>query len=204
MNTNTSRSRQNLWFPVFLERMACCAMPPQNINDVVLVGDSQEGDSDVTGGDSLNEDVVVLESNTRQPLSQQLRRELLGSSAGTKHPLPSPTVSPSRRELDRWDPSCSGVTSWCNPSCAGSTATTASTMSDEGEYYGCYDPDVTEEIRSNATTQVVSHKQNRHHRRNELLQSTLASAEQRLRQQLLEEEARSDYLKARRQRKGAR
>jgi hypothetical protein len=201
-----SHSHQNLWFPGFLERMACCALPPQNINDVVLVGDDQEDDSSsgIVSGDDPDETVVVLESNTRQPVSQQplpSRQQPRSSDANTTTHLPSPTFTPSRRELDRWDTSWNGVTAWCTPSCAGSTATTATTMSEEGGYYGrC---DTTEEIRSNATTLVVSHK-NRNNRTHELLSSTLASAEKRLRKQLLEEEARAEYLKARRQREGPR
>lgn len=189
---NTSFSHQNLWFPGFLERMACCALPPNNMNDIIVMNDSDNSlehhEDDI--------DNVVLDENTRQPLSHQLpQRSRLPQVSPNTTFLPSPTLSPSRRELDRWDPSCIGIPACCTPSYAGSTATTASIMSEE-EYYTHNDPGSVDEIRSNATTQVVSHRQ-KNYRRNELLSASLASAERRLKQQLQEEEARAEALKAR-------
>ena len=73
------------------------------------------------------------------------------------------------------------------------------------EEEGYFHPDVSrEEIRSNATTQVVSHrKNNTNNRRNDLLTSTLASAELRLRAQLQAEEERAKELRAQRQQQNA-
>ena len=201
------RPLQNLWLTGFLGRLACCAVPPQNINDMILSGDSQADVSSSHDSDSgIDDDPLVHSSVPPQPQRERPSRQPCAYS------LPSPTFSPSRRELDRWDPSCAvmGVTSCCSPSCAGSTATTATTMSEEEGYYdqpynnNNYNDDCNEEIRSNATTLVVSHhkqssRDRNYYRRNQLLTSTLASAEQRLRKQLLEEDARAEYLKTRRE-----
>lgn len=190
---NTSFSHQNPWFPGFLERMACCALPPNNINDIIIMNDDHE--EDITEPEDL-----ALEESSHQALSRKAPiRWHLSPSTLTINSLPSPTLSPSRRELDRWDPSCMSIPACCTPSYAGSTATTASIISEEEEYVGHNnDPQGTDEIRSNATTQVISHRK-KNSRRNELLSSSLASAERMLKQQLLEEEARAQALKARKE-----
>lgn len=189
-------SLQNPWFPGFLERMACCALPPNNINDIIVMNDNEEDRGDIAEPDDLE-----LEESSHKPLSRKVPiRWHLSQSALATNNLPSPTLSPSRRELDRWDPSCMGIPACCTPSYAGSTATTASIMSEEEEYVGNNnnnnDPQGSDEIRSNATTQVISHRK-KNTRRNELLSSSLASAEKMLKQQLHEEELRAQALKAR-------
>lgn len=172
---------------------------------MVLVGDSSDDNDSVVDEDE-DEDEIIVQSTMRHQLSQAPRssRQHLTTNGRVSQThraanhLPPPTLSPSRRELDRWDPSCLGIsTACCTPSYAGSTATTASILS-EDEYL-----DRVEDVRSNATTQVVSHRQHEI-RSHGLLSSTLASAEQRLKAQLVEEEERAKALdKRRRQRRGA-
>lgn len=215
MNT-TSRSQHHqtaTWLPGFLERMACCAMPPNSIQDMVVMGDSlDEGDHDfgVDDDDSL----LLLEPNKRIPLSapqQQQQQHTQPTSLLSVRPplsgadiaanLRSPTLSPSRRDLERWNASMNpSSTACCAPaSLVGSTATTASLMSEDDEVYGRYldSQRDAEETRSNATTQIVSHRKRKG--RNTLLSSTLASAELRLKEQLREEEARAQLLQEQRQ-----
>lgn len=156
-------------------------------------------DNEEDRGDIAEPDDLELEESSHKPLSRKVPiRWHLSQSALATNNLPSPTLSPSRRELDRWDPSCMGIPACCTPSYAGSTATTASIMSEEEEYVGNNnnDPQGSDEIRSNATTQVISHRK-KNTRRNELLSSSLASAEKMLKQQLHEEELRAQALKAR-------
>lgn len=183
-------SHQNLWFPGFLERMACCAMPHNRVDDMVLRGDSNDDSSEGIVEDE--EDHILFRDSSARTTS--LPHSLSSREAGA---LPSPTFISSRRELDRWHPSCIGIPAFCTPSTyGGSTATTASIISEDD------DARMLEEIRSNATTQVVSHRK-AGNRRNELLSTTLASAEQRLRQQLLEEETRAEALREQRRRQRA-
>jgi hypothetical protein len=146
---------QSPWLPSFFERMTCCAIPTipsESIMDLVVADD---------------DDDIMLESEKRQPPLQLRARR-------SRPPLdlPSPTLSPSRRELQRHYPS--PAYSCCTTSYAGSVATTASIQSDYEEFDK-------EDIRSTATTEVVSH------RNRVLLATTLASAA--LRQ---EEERRQD------------
>jgi hypothetical protein len=186
--------------------MACCSLPEtrQTLDELILRGDTFGEDDDDSSSSSRNssadQDDLFVNSTTRQPLSPSLLNTLndtktIPSPANpVTNVLPSPTGAPSRRELDRWDPSY--ITTCCLSSYAGSTATTASIRSEEEEYFPL---DVSrEEIRSNATTQVVSHR-NKNNRRNHLLTTTLATAEQRLRAQLHAEEERAKEIWALRQ-----
>jgi len=197
MRTSTGSFHQNPWFPGFLERMACCAMPPNKVNDMVLPGDSQDDSDGIVDEEEVESNSVVESNRTRRPVSQPLssRPSLLPEKFLSYNNLPSPTQTPSRRDLDRWNHSCIGMSTCCTPSYAGSTATTASIVSEDDDLRAA------EEIRSNATTQVVSHRKHGD-QRNQLLSSTLASAEKRLKRQLLEAEARAEALRSTRRQQG--
>lgn len=195
-------SRQNPWLLGFLGRMACCSLPEtrQTLDELIIRGDTfgeDDDDNSSSSNSSADQDGIFVNSTTRQPLSPSPLNPLndTKTKSSPANPvtsvLPSPTGAPSRRELDRWDPSY--ITTCCPSSYAGSTATTASIRSEEEEYFPL---DVSrEEIRSNATTQVVSHR-NKNNRRNDLLTTTLATAEQRLRAQLHAEEERAKEMRA--------
>eukprot|EP00934_Nitzschia_sp_Nitz4_P006864 Nitzschia sp. Nitz4//scaffold124_size66437//42703//43212//NITZ4_006114-RA/size66437-processed-gene-0.102-mRNA-1//-1//CDS//3329534561//6854//frame0 len=167
-------------------------MPAHNVQDMVVTGDSYD-DSEHDDSDS------ILERPTSQPFPTHPRNTTRPNFSGAALPqnLRSPTLSPSRRDLERWTSQTINNTACCtHASYAGSTATTASLMSEEDlDVY--LSPKDVDEIKSNATTQVVSHRNGR--KRNDLLTSTLASAEQRLREQLRAEEQRSESLQSRRQ-----
>jgi hypothetical protein len=218
-NSATSSVRLKPWFSGFLERMACCTLPDNrhNLDDLILQDDptsaadqdDEDDDDDAADSDAsslvIDYDDVILDSTTRQPLSQAPSKSYCtnGNRASfsqtnpvVKYALSSPTTTPSRREVDRWD---SSYIASCCPSYAGSTATTASIRSEEEEEFSNhYQHDINrEEVRSNATTQVVSHRNNKNNRRNELLTATLASAELRLRGQLEAEEARAKTVRDR-------
>jgi Skp family chaperone for outer membrane proteins len=85
--------------------------------------------------------------------------------------LRSPTLSPSRREIQPWNVQSTAYC--CTTSYAESIATTATMQSE--------DEDMLDEIRSTATTQVVSHRQAAQN--SALFSSTLASAEKQFRRQ---------------------
>ena len=215
---NTSSSRQFPWFSGLLGRLACCSLPEtsETVHNSIVSGDTfadYDDNDDMSSSSSAYQyegNDTILDSATTQPLAHRRPTDTLrdnGTTMRSSKPcptnpvtsvLPSPTGAPSRRELDRWDPTNCFAASSCCPSYAGSTATTASIMSEEEGYFH---PDVSrEEVRSNATTLVVSHRKNNTNiRRNDLLTSTLASAELRLRTQLQAEEERAKELKAQRQ-----
>ena len=220
---NNSSFSRFPWFSGLLGRVACCSLPEtsETIHNSIIPGDTfaeYDDNDDMSSSSSAYQDEgdhSILDSAAIQPLSHprtmNTSRDNGTTTRSTKlcptipatSALPSPTGAPSRRELDRWNPTtCFAAASSCCPSYAGSTATTASIMSEEEGYFH---PDVSrEEIRSNATTLVVSHrKNNTNNRRNDLLTSTLASAELRLRAQLQAEEERAKELRAQRQQQNA-
>ena len=105
--------------------------------------------------DDQNDDIAIERHQPRPRQSLSYHHSIVAD-------LPSPTLSPARRDLERWEPPPT--------SCYAESTVTASTLpSDDDEH-------PFEEIKSNATTEVVSHR----HR--QLLASTLASAEKQLRQ----------------------
>lgn len=182
-------SSRTQWSPFsgFLDRMACCAAD-SNITDLVVLEEAN--------------DMAIRPPSQQTTTRRQASRPSQLPIRQPLQDLPSPTFSPSRRELQQLSTHNTTTTtttspvSFCctNMSYAGSTATTLTMQSYDDE-----EDDGMEEIRSNATTEIVSH-----HRQQPLLSTTLvASAEKHLvqarererqRRQLQQEEDAYQYL----------
>lgn len=155
-------------------------MQPEAVTNMVVVEDDH---NDEDGGD----DDIVLHARTRQPYSMEQtdhQRVPINhpNSRMPLHDLPTPTLSPSRRELTPFTMQEKGQFCYSPASYAGSTATTATMQSEEEDVNFLAD----EDIRSTATTEIVSHRQR------QLLASTLAAAEKQL--QILHQEQRQRQL----------
>ena len=166
-----SSATTSQWSPLasLFERMACCATKTESLSNLVVVED--------------DDDIVIRRSSaaaTRQP-------QPLTARSPTRD-LPSPTLSPSRRDLEPWEDNAKtttdNTTSCCSRPSYPESIATAETMQSEDDDD---DDDVVlefvhEEIKSTATTQVISH------RNNPVLNKTLSLAEKQLKQRHSDEQ----------------
>jgi len=167
------RSPNTDWIPFsgFLDHFTCCTAPKQGIDSLIVV----------------DEDDDVVDHALEPP------QAAVSSSTPQYYMAAAPRSPPSRQQVDPWDPTQAcfcGTT----PSLVGSTTTTASIQSDPDEqaHFG-----FGSEIRSNATTQVISHRRGNNNKK--LLNASLENAKLRMKRrkkqsQALEEERAYQYL----------
>ena len=217
--TQKKKQTQSWLLGGFIERMACCTVPT---NDAVLMTDmvvSWDEDDHVDRREATDHHLTlpVSSSNRRMaaPSIGSLPSRPLQSRTGLPNDLPSPALSPSRRQLDpcanhttsvpatpadtAWDTQQAPLSTPSQPEreSSHSVATTASIHSTDEES-GPGTNFAMEEIRSNATTQVISHRKQQRlypqeQKQARLVQTLLASAEEKMKERKETQHEESAY-----------
>ena len=167
--TSTSSSLSGLW-----GRMACCAPPPATVTEFIEIEDYN--DSTITTSSVPPVAKVVTPTKVRPPQQQGLRtgRHFSTTSSSIMKDLPSPTLTPARRNLDRLElpPSTrpyyyyTGEQNSVHSTAAyynknetvseGSNATVSTILTSTSE--DDFDTTDADEVKSNAITEIVSNR----------------------------------------------